>query len=38
MAVIFGQVLDRYAVPAAERQELFAIVGSTRAEIVEERP
>lgn len=37
MAAIFEQILDRYAVPEADRQELFAIIGSTRAEIVEER-
>lgn len=37
MAAIFEQILDRYAVPEAEQQELFAIVGSTRAEIVEEK-
>ncbi len=35
MAAIFQQILDRYAVPAVEQQELFAIVGSTKADIVE---
>ena len=34
MATIFKQILDRYAVPEAEQQELFAIVGSTKADIV----
>ena len=34
MATIFKQILDRYAVPEAEQQELFAIVGSTKGEIV----
>ena len=34
MATIFEQILDRYAVPEAEQQELFAVVGSTKADIV----
>lgn len=37
MAAIFSQILDRYAVPAAERRELFEIIGSTRPDIVENR-
>ena len=32
----FGQTLDKFTVPQAERDELFAIVGSTRADIVHE--
>jgi hemoglobin len=32
----FGQTLDKFTVPQAERDELFAIVGSTRADIVDE--
>ena len=34
MAVIFQQVLDRYAVPEDLQQELFAIVGTTKDDIV----
>ena len=33
----FKAVLDQYNVPAAEQQELFTIVGSTRPDIVVER-
>jgi hypothetical protein len=31
-------VLDEYKVPETEQAELFAIVGSTRSDIVMERP
>jgi hemoglobin len=34
MVVVFKEVLAKHKVPAAETQELLAIVGSTRAEIV----
>lgn len=34
MVVVFREVLDRHAVPEAEQQELLAIVGSTKADIV----
>lgn len=34
MVVLFKQVLAKHKVPAAETQELLAIVGSTRSEIV----
>jgi hemoglobin len=34
MAAIFQDVLDDHRVPAAEQAELFAIVGTTRADIV----
>jgi hemoglobin len=37
-AGIFKGVLDEYKVPEAEQTELFAIVGSTRADIVVENP
>lgn len=37
MVAVFRQILDRYAVPAAEQQELLKIVGSTKADIVEAR-
>ncbi|WP_257449388.1 group I truncated hemoglobin [Archangium lipolyticum] len=37
-AAHFKAVLDQYNVPAAEQQELFAIVGSTRPDIVVEGP
>ena len=37
-AGIFKAVLDEYKVPEAEQAELFAIVGSTRADIVVENP
>ena len=33
----FKAVLDHYKVPEAEQQELFAIVGTTRGDIVVER-
>lgn len=33
-AALLGQVLDKYKVPAKERNELFAIVGSTKGDIV----
>lgn len=33
-AAILGKVLDKYKVPAKERNELFAIVGSTKGDIV----
>jgi hemoglobin len=35
-AAHFQAVLDQYQVPQAEQQELFAIVGSTRPDIVTE--
>jgi hemoglobin len=34
MATLFKQVLDKHKVPAAEQKELFAIVGTTKADIV----
>lgn len=34
MAEIFKQVLDKYKVPEKEQQELFAVVGTTKADIV----
>lgn len=34
MATVFKQILDRYGVPEAEQQELFAIIDSTKADIV----
>jgi hemoglobin len=34
MAQIFKQVLDKYKVPEKEQQELFAVVGTTKADIV----
>lgn len=34
MVVVFKQVLAKHKVPAAETEELLAIVGSTRSEIV----
>ncbi len=34
----FKAVLDQFKVPEAEQQELFAIVGSTRGDIVMEEP
>lgn len=34
MVVLFKQVLAKHKVPAAETEELLAIVGSTRADIV----
>jgi hemoglobin len=34
MAKVFKQVLDKYKVPAKEQEELFAIVGTTKADIV----
>jgi hemoglobin len=37
-AGIFKAVLDEYKVPEAEQAELFAIVGSTRSDIVVEKP
>ena len=37
-AAHFKAVLDQYKVPAAEQQELFAIVGSTRPDIVVKDP
>jgi len=37
-AGIFKAVLDEYKVPEAEQAELFAIVGTTRADIVVENP
>ena len=33
----FSQTLARFSVPAAECEELFAILGSTRGDIVNER-
>jgi hemoglobin len=38
MAELFKGVLDKYKVPAKEQGELFAIVGTTRADIVEAKP
>lgn len=35
MAALFKGVLDKYKVPEKEQGELFAIVGTTRADIVE---
>jgi hemoglobin len=35
MAKVFKGVLDKYKVPAKEQQELFAIVGTTKADIVQ---
>jgi len=35
MAKVFKAVLDKYKVPAKEQQELFAIVGTTKADIVQ---
>lgn len=37
-AAHFKAVLDQYNVPEAEQQELFAIIGSTRSDIVVEQP
>jgi len=34
MAKVFKDVLDKYKVPAREQQELFTIVGGTKADIV----
>jgi hemoglobin len=34
MARVFKAVLDKDKVPAAEQQELFTIIGTTKAEIV----
>ena len=34
MAQIFKQVLDKYKVPEKEQQDLFAVVGTTKADIV----
>jgi hemoglobin len=34
MAKVFKDVLDKFKVPAKEQQELFAIVGTTKADIV----
>jgi hemoglobin len=34
MATEFGKSLDKFKVPAAERKELFDIVGATKADIV----
>jgi hemoglobin len=34
----FKAVLDQFKVPASEQQELFAIVGTTRGDIVVETP
>jgi len=34
MAKVFKGVLDKFKVPAKEQQELFAIVGTTKADIV----
>jgi hemoglobin len=35
MAKVFKSVLDKYKVPAKEQQELFAIVGTTKTDIVQ---
>jgi hemoglobin len=37
MAALFKVVLDKYKVPDKEQSELFAIVGTTRADIVESK-
>jgi hemoglobin len=37
-AAHFKAVLDQYNVPETEQRELFAIVGSTRSDIVVEQP
>jgi hemoglobin len=37
MVVVFKEVLAKHKVPAAETQELLAIVGSTRSDIVMKR-
>jgi hemoglobin len=34
MATVFKSVLDKYKVPAKEQEELFAIVGTTKGDIV----
>jgi hemoglobin len=34
MGMLFAQTLDRHAVPEQEQQELFAILGSTKDDIV----
>jgi hemoglobin len=34
MAKVFKSVLDKYKVPAKEQEELFTIVGTTKADIV----
>lgn len=34
MAQVFKQILDKYKVPEKEQQELFAVVGTTKADIV----
>jgi hemoglobin len=34
MAKVFKGILDKYKVPAKEQQELFTIVGTTKADIV----
>ncbi len=37
MVTLFKEVLAKHKVPAKERQELLAIVGSTKADIVVSR-
>lgn len=37
MAALFKGVLDKYKVPEKEQGELFAVVGTTRADIVESK-
>jgi hemoglobin len=34
MAAVFKAALDKYKVPAKEQEELFAVVGTTKADIV----
>ncbi|HEV8582813.1 MAG TPA: group 1 truncated hemoglobin [Thermoanaerobaculia bacterium] len=34
MAQVFKQILDKYKVPEKEQQDLFAVVGTTKADIV----
>lgn len=38
MAKVFKGILDKYKVPAKEQQELFTIVGTTKADIVMKAP
>jgi hemoglobin len=37
MASVFKAVLDKYKVPAKEQDELFGIVGTTKADIVADK-
>jgi hypothetical protein len=38
MVADFQRTLDKFKVPRREQQELFAIVGSTRSDIVRRSP